>query len=97
MMQKFAQELENLDWIILLILTILVDGLVGGVIRVGSGRQTVTKVIGWVQLVSFIVSIVSFLTLPPLVGWIARMLCFICWICDVYSVAVYHRIQILAD
>ena len=97
MMQKFAQALENLDWIILLFLTIIADGLVGGVIRIGNGRQTVTKVVGWVQLVSFIASIVSFLALPLLIGWIAGMICSICWLCDVYSVAVYHRIQILAD
>lgn len=63
------KTLSGLPWIAQLLLVIFVDGLFGGLYRLG-GKKTSSKVVGVVLLVSFILSVVSFAALPAVLGWI---------------------------
>ena len=62
MLERIRASIAELDWIILLILVIIADGLVGGLYRAG-GRETSSKVIGWIMIVSYLASVASFLNL----------------------------------
>ena len=96
-MEKLAKTFSELNWVVLLILVIFLDGLVGGVIRIGGGRQTTSKVVGWIMLISFILSLISFISLPALIGWVVRIITTICLIADVVTVILYHKITLFAD
>ena len=96
-MEKFAKKLTELDWIVLLILVIFVDGLVGGAIRIGCGKQTTSKVIGWVMLISFVLSVISFISLPGIVAAVVRIITGVCLIADIVTVILYHKITLFAD
>jgi len=90
-MKSLAKSIANLPWLILLLLVIFFDGLVGAVVRLGNGKALLTKIVGVALLVSFILSIVSFLGLPPFIGWIVRVIYVICWVCDIVTVALSKR------
>ena len=96
-MEKLAKSLSGLNWIVLLLLVIIFDGLVGGIIRIGGGKQTISKVIGWIMLISFILSLISFISLPALVGWVVRIITLTCLIADIITVIIYHKITLFAD
>ena len=66
------KTLSGLPWIAQLLLVIFVDGLFGGLYRLG-GKKTSSKVVGVVLLVSFILSVVAFAALPAVLGWIVRV------------------------
>ncbi len=93
-MKALAKLITDLPWIILLLLVIFVDGLVGAIVRLGKGKALLTKIVGIALLVSFILSIVSFLGLPPIIGWIVRVIYVVCWICDIITVAFSKRFVI---
>ena len=94
--KKIANALQNLKWWILLILVILIDGFVGGVIRIANGTKTSSKVVGWVLLVSFILSLVSF-GFGGIIGWIIRAIYTICLVADIITVVLYKKIMLFAD
>ncbi len=71
------KNLSELPWIAQLLLVIFVDGLFGGLYRLG-GKKTSSKVVGVVLLVSFILSVVSFAALPAVLGWIVRVIYLVC-------------------
>ena len=96
-MEKLAKTLSELNWIVLLILVIFFDGLVGGIIRIGGGKQTTSKVVGWIMLISFILSLISFISLPALVGWAVRIITMVCLIADIVTVILNHKITLFAD
>ena len=96
-MEKLANTLANLNWIVLLILVIFFDGFVGGIIRIGGGKQSVSKIVGWIMLISFILSLISFISLPTLVGWVVRIITLVCLIADIVTVILYHKITLFAD
>ena len=85
MLQKIRESIAGLDWIILLLLVIVADGLVGGLYRAG-GKETSSKVIGWVMIVSYLASVASFIHLRGIVGFIARVITFVCFILDLVTV-----------
>ena len=95
MFDKIRESIDNLEWIILLILVIFFDGLVGGLYRV-AGKETASKVIGWIMIVSFIGSVASFLHLRGVLGVIARIVTFVCWILDLVSVIRDKKITYFA-
>lgn len=95
-MADLRKTLAGLPWIISLLLVIFVDGLYGGLYRLG-GKKTSSKIVGIVFLVSFVLSICSFFALPAFLAWIARVIYVICWIADIITVAVSQKIVLLAD
>lgn len=96
-LKQAADFFKGLPWWILLILVIFFDGLVGGVIRIADGRQTVSKVVGWILFVSFILSIISFFPVPAIIGTISRIVYTVCLIADIITVALYKQIMIFAN
>ena len=95
MLEKIRNSIESLEWIILLILVIVADGLVGGLYRAG-GKETSSKVIGWVMIVSYLASVASFIHLRGIVGFIARVITFVCFILDLVTVIRDKRITYFA-
>ena len=94
--KKIADALTSLTWWILLILVIIADGFVGGVIRIANGKKTSSKVVGWILLVSFILSIVSLVNLG-IIGAIANVIYVICLIADIVTLVLYKKIILFAD
>lgn len=94
-MKKIADFFAGLPWIVLLVLVIFFDGLVGGCIRIGNGKSTASKVVGWILFVIFILNVLSIaLTMPAILAWVLRVLYFVCWIADVVTVAVSKKITL---
>ena len=91
-MKKVADFFLNLPWLALLILVIFVDGLVGSSVRIAYGKTDLSKVVGWVLFVSFVLTCLSFpLALPGLIAWIIRTLYLICLIADIITVATSKK------
>lgn len=90
------KTLSDLPWIAQLLLVIFVDGLFGGLYRLG-GKKTSSKVVGAIMLVSFILSIVSFIGLPAILGWIVRVVYVVCWICGILTIVLAKKITVFAD
>lgn len=95
--KKIANVLTSLKWWILLILVIFFDGFVGGVIRIANGTKTASKVVGWVLLISFILSIISFFPIPAIIGRIANIIYIVCLIADIITVCTQKKIVLFAD
>lgn len=95
MLQRIRGSIDNLEWIILLILVIVADGLVGGLYRAG-GKETGSKVIGWVMIISYLASVASFLSLRGIVGFAARVITFVCFILDLVTVIRDKKITYFA-
>jgi hypothetical protein len=96
MLEKIRASIDGLDWIILLLLVIFADGIVGGLYRAG-GKETTSKVIGWIMIAACVCSWVSFLHLGGILGVIARVVTIVCFILDLVSVIRDKRIRYLAD
>lgn len=90
------KTLSDLPWLVQLLLVIFVDGLFGGLYRLG-GKKTSSKVVGAIMLVSFILSIVSFIGLPAILCWIVRVVYVVCWICDILTIVLAKKITVFAD
>ena len=90
------KTLSGLPWLVQLLLVIFVDGLFGGLYRLG-GRKTSSKIVGAILLASFILSIVSFIGLPAVLGWIVRVVYVVCWICDMLTIVLAKKITVFAD
>lgn len=94
-MKKIADFFAGLPWIALLLLVIFFDGLVGGAIRIGNGKSTASKVVGWILFISFILNIISFaVAMPAVIAWVLHVLYAICWIADIITVAVSKKITL---
>lgn len=91
MLERIRDTIDHLEWIILLILVIVADGLVGGLYR-AAGKETVSKVIGWVMVISYLASIASFLQLRGIPGFAARVVTLVCFILDLVTVIRDKRI-----
>lgn len=98
-MKQFARALAQLPWWFLLILVIFFDGLVGGIIRVGKGKLITSKIVGWMLIILFIVTILTFIPnfMPAVVSRVLQIVYLVCWICDVITVIVYKKILVLAQ
>ena len=96
MLEKIRSGIDNLEWVILLILVIIADGLVGGLYR-AAGKETVSKVIGWVMIASYIASVVSFIHIRGILGVIAGIVTLVCFILDLVSVIRDRKITYFAD
>ena len=94
-MEKIRESIDNLEWIILLILVIIADGLVGGLYR-AAGKETSSKVIGWIMIVSYLASVASFLSLRGIAGFIARVVTLVCFILDLVTVIRDKKITYFA-
>ncbi len=95
-MESIRASIKDLPWIILLLLVIFFDGLVGGLYRLG-GKTTGARVIGGIMLASFILSIVSFFSLPEFLGYIVNLITLVFWIIDLVTVITKKAITVLAD
>ena len=95
-LEKIRRSIGNLDWIILLILVIIADGLVGGLYRVG-GRDTTSRVLGWVMIVSYLASVISFIHIRGILGFITGIITLVCFIMDLITVIRDKRITYFAD
>ena len=94
-MKKIADFFAGLPWIALILLVIFFDGLVGGAIRIGNGKSTASKVVGWILFISFILNIISFaVAMPAVIAWVLHVLYAICWIADIITVAVSKKITL---
>lgn len=63
-LEKLRNGIEQLPKWLLLVLVIFLDGLVGGLYR-AAGKTTAAKVIGWIMAAAYVLSILSFVELPP--------------------------------
>ena len=90
------KTLSDLPWLVQLLLVIFVDGLFGGLYRLG-GKKTSSKVVGAIMLVSFILSLVSFIGLPAILGWIVRVVYVVCLVCDIITMVLAKKITVFAD
>lgn len=92
------KTLSDLPWIAQLLLVIFVDGLFGGLYRLG-GKKTSSKVVGAILFVSFIAFILSFvgIGLPEFINWIVRAVYVVCWICDILTIVLAKKITVFAD
>ena len=95
MLEKIRESIDNLEWIILLILVIIADGLVGGLYRLG-GKEILSRVIGVIMIVSYVASVASFLSLRGIVGFIARVITLVCFILDLVTVIRDKKITYFA-
>lgn len=96
-LRSLASFFKSLPWWLLLILVIFFDGLVGGVIRIADGKQTLSKVVGWILFISFVLSIISFISLPAILGTIANLVYVVCLVADIITVVLKKRIVLFAD
>ena len=96
MLEKIRESIDNLEWIILLILVIIADGLVGGLYRLG-GKETVSRVIGVIMIVSYVASVASFLSLHGILGFIAGIVTLVCFILDLVTVIRDKKITYFAN
>ena len=96
MLERIRSGIDNLEWVILLILVIVADGLVGGLYR-AAGKETLSKVIGWVMIVSYIASVASFIHIRGVLGVVAGIITFVCFILDLVSVIRDKKITYFAN
>ncbi len=89
-------SISRLPWLVLLLLVIFFDGIVGGLYRVG-GRKDLTRLIGWIMVISFVLSVVSFISLPHLLATIARVVTGVCLVADIVTVLFYKKILLFAE
>ncbi|MBO4677351.1 MAG: hypothetical protein J5633_07390 [Oscillospiraceae bacterium] len=95
MLERIRESIDHLEWIILLILVIIADGLVGGLYRLG-GKETLSRVIGVIMIVSYVASVASFLSLRGIVGFIAGVVTLVCFILDLVTVIRDKKITYFA-
>ena len=95
-MASIRKTIAELPWLLLLILVVLVDGLVGGLYRLG-GKSAGAKLVGILLLISFLGTIVSFIALPPIVTKICGIVYVICLVCDIITVAFSKKFVLFAD
>lgn len=92
-----AKFFSDLPWIAMLILVIFFDGLVGGSIRIGNGKETSSKVIGFILLITWIMSVLKILSVNlGIIGWICSVICAICTIADIITVITRKQIVLWA-
>jgi hypothetical protein len=95
-MENVRRSIGELPWIALLLLTIFFDGIVGGLYRAG-GKTTTAKIVGWIMILSFVLSIVAFISLPKFLGTLVHIITTICWIADIITVILHKKITLFAD
>lgn len=88
-------SIDRMPWLIRLLLVIFFDGIVGGLYRVG-GKRTLTRVVGWIMVISFILSVVSFISLPQTLASIVRVVTGVCLVADIVTVLFYKKILLFA-
>lgn len=93
-MKAIANWFNGLGKIWKILLVIFLDGIFGGAVRF-CGSKTISKVVGVVQFVLFIMSIIGLAAIP--FGWIFSIFYFIIWICDLVTVIMTDKITVLAD
>lgn len=96
MLERIRGSIAELDWIILLILVIVADGLVGGLYRAG-GKETTSRVLGWIMIVSYVASVVSFIHIRGILGFITGIITLVCFILDLVTVIRDKRITFFAE
>ena len=96
MLERIRGSIAELDWIILLILVIVADGLVGGLYRAGR-KETTSRVLGWIMIVSYVASVVSFIHIRGILGFITGIITLVCFILDLVTVIRDKRITFFAE
>ena len=94
-LERVRSGIDGLDWVILLILVIVADGLVGGLYR-AAGKETASKVVGWVMIAAYIASVVSFVNLRGVLGAIAWIITAVRFIADLVTVIRDRKITYFA-
>ena len=89
-MKNYRDFLDN-NWIVNLILTIFFGNLTNGLYRI-FGTQTVSKVVGAIQLALFVLAVVFSRSI-----WILSIAIFALQIIDIVSIATKHKITLFAD
>ena len=83
-LEKLRNGIEQLPKWLLLVLVIFLDGLVGGLYR-AAGKTTAAKVIGWIMVAAYVLSILSFVELPAALATVSRIVTVVCMICLLYT------------
>ena len=95
MLERIRSGIDNFDWVVLLILVIIADGLVGGLYRI-AGKETLSKVIGGIMILAYVASVFSFIRIRGVLGVIAWIVTVVCFILDLVSVIRDKKITYFA-
>lgn len=95
-LEKLRNGIDQLPKWLLLVLVIFVDGLVGGLYR-AAGKTTEAKVIGWIMVAAYVLSILSFVELPTALSIVAGVVTCVCGVADLITVITSGKITLFAD
>ena len=95
-LEKLRNGIDQLPKWLLLVLVIFLDGLVGGLYR-ASGKTTAAKVIGWIMVAAYVLSILSFVELPAVLATVSRIVTVVCLVADIITVITSGKITFFAD
>ena len=95
-LEKLRNGIDQLPKWLLLVLVIFVDGLVGGLYR-AAGKTTEAKVIGWIMVAAYVLSILSFVELPAVLATVSRIVTVVCLVADIITVITSGKITFFAD
>ena len=90
-LEKLRNGIDQLPKWLLLVLVIFVDGLVGGL------KPTEAKVIGWIMVAAYVLSILSFVELPAVLATVSRIVTVVCLVADIITVITSGKITFFAD
>ena len=95
-LEKLRNGIDQLPKWLLLVLVIFVDGLVGGLYR-AAGKTTEAKVIGWIMVAAYVLSILSFVELPTALSIVAGVVTCVCGVAALITVITSGKITLFAD
>ena len=62
-----------------------------------AGKTTEAKVIGWIMVAAYVLSILSFVELPAVLATVSRIVTVVCLVADIITVITSGRITFFAD
>lgn len=95
-LEKLRLEIGKLPRWLLLVLVVFLDGLIGGLYR-AAGKATASKVVGWIMVIFYVLTLVSFIELPSAISTVSRIVTVVCTIADIVTVITSGRITFCAD
>lgn len=95
-LEKLRLEIGKLPRWLLLVLVIFLDGLIGGLYR-AAGKATASKVVGWIMVIFYVLTLVSFIELPSAISTVSRIVTVVCTIADIVTVITSGKITFCAD
>lgn len=95
-LEKLRLEIGKLPRWLLLVLVVFLDGLIGGLYR-AAGKATASKVVGWIMVIFYVLTLVSFIELPSAISTVSRIVTVVCTIADIVTVITSGKITFCAD